>query len=115
MIYIAGLVIGYTAGINGLVEKGASRFIGNEFKSPIAGLLSSLGGIVSTLCVIASCYFIYNSYGSSIYDVMIFILSVFIGAVLSGIIPSRTFAYPLSAITLFINLGMAYYIYYCLN
>ena len=111
MVYLIGALMGYFVGTNALVEKQAQRFVGFGYSNKTMGLFSRLGGFGGWFCIIPAAYFVGSDYGNGFLEGFYFVLAVMGGALISGILQIPGINYLLSAITLFVNIGLAIAVY----
>ena len=111
MVYLLAVLMGYFIGTNSMVEKQAKALVGCGFSNPTMGMLSSLGGFGGWTCVLPAAYFVGSAWGNGFVEGFCFILAVFGGAFISGFFQVRGFDYLFSALTLFINIGLAIAVY----
>ncbi|EGR4459406.1 hypothetical protein PY199_003591 [Vibrio cholerae] len=111
MEYFIGALMGYFVGTNALVEKQVRRFVGYGYSNQVMGLLSSLGGLGGWFCIIPAAYFVGSDYGNGFLEGLYFVLAVISGAFASGILQIPGLNYLLSALTLFVNIGLAIAVY----
>lgn len=103
--------MGYFVGTNSLVEKQAQRFVGCGYSNKTAGFLSQIGGFGGWFCILPAAYFVGSSYGNGFLEGFYFVLAVIGGAFISGILQILGINYLFSALTIFINIGLAIAIY----
>ncbi|QPK03981.1 hypothetical protein LWM38_07065 [Vibrio kanaloae] len=111
MEYFLGALMGYFVGTNALVEKQAQRFVGCGYSNQTMGLLSRLGGLGGWFCIIPAAYFVGADYGNGFLEGFYFVLAVMGGAFASGMLQIPGVNYLLSAITLFVNIGLVFAVY----
>lgn len=103
--------MGYFIGTNGIVQRRASSFVGMGHANPTLGLLSSLGGFGGWFCVLPAAYFVGADYGNGFLQGALFCAASLGGALLSGLFQIPGINYLLSALALFINVGLAVLVY----
>lgn len=110
-MYLVAVIMGYFIGTNALVEKQAMRFVGHGYANPALGTLSKLGALGGWFCILPAAYFVGSDYGNGFLEGLYFVMAAFGGALLSGFLQIPGLNYLLSAITIFVNVALAFLVY----
>lgn len=112
MLYVIAVVMGYFIGTNAMVQRRASSDIGASFANPTLGLLSALGGFGGWFCILPAAYFVGSADGSGFLQGLLFCAASLGGALISGLFQIPGINYLFSALTLFVNIGLAVLVYF---
>jgi hypothetical protein len=111
LVYVIAVVMGYFIGTNAMVQKRASSDIGASFANPTLGLFSALGGFGGWFCVLPAAYFVGSADDNGFLQGLLFCVASLGGALISGFVQIPGINYLFSALTLFVNVGLAVLVY----